>query len=95
MTYNSKFLIRRSNRTAEAMNIRAYRYKTCSIMDSTEEYDGKMMHIISMRAKDCEQHLSKDELYGILENLGMRRDGTLQMQQTNNGRVVHFMQPAA
>ena len=33
--------------------------------------------------------------YGILDALGMRRDGTMKMEETFSGHTVHFMQPLA
>ena len=53
------------------------------------------MHIVSLRTKDCRSNLSKEELYGILDALGMRRDGTMKMEETFSGHTVHFMQPLA
>ena len=95
MKFNKKFLITVENPKAEALGVKAYRYKTCSVIDSREEYKGSMMHIVSLRTKDCRSNLSKEELYGILDALGMRRDGTMKMEETFSGHTVHFMQPLA
>ena len=67
MKFNKKFLITVENLKAEELGVKAYRYKTCSVIDSREEYKGSMMHIVSLRTKDCRSNLSKEELYGILD----------------------------
>ncbi|MBQ9664277.1 MAG: hypothetical protein IJV40_14115 [Oscillospiraceae bacterium] len=95
MKFNRDYLIRRDLPAAKELGIKAYSYKACSIMESREELDGVMTHVISLRKKDCSRYLSKEELYGILDTLGMRRDGTLTVNEAASGHAIYFMQPAA
>ena len=95
MKFNKKFLITLENPKADRLGVKAYRYKTCPVVESEELFRGDMMHIVSFRKKDCRACLSKEELYGILDTLGMRRDGTMKMEETFSGNTVYFMQPLA
>ena len=95
MKFNRDYLIRRDIPAAKKLGVNAYSYKACSIMESREELDGVMTHVISLRKEDCRKYLSKEELYGILDTLGMRRDGTMTMNEAISGHAVYFMQKVA
>ena len=60
-------------------------------MEETRRYNKD--YLIRMRKSDCAKYLTKDEISGILKSLGMRRDGSLKAEQTENANMVFFYQP--
>ncbi len=93
MAFNKDYLIRRNCARAHRFGVRAYSYKACSIMESEELLNGVMTHVVSFRREDCGKYLSREELFGILDSLGMRHDGTMKMEKPSTGHVVYFTQP--
>ena len=57
--------------------VRFYSYRACTVITSQE----------------LNRYLNKDEIYGILSSLGMRRDGSLKAEQTGNSNMIFFYQP--
>ncbi len=95
MKYNRNYLISRKHPKAESMGVRAYSYRACPVMESREMLDGVMTHVVSFRKEDCARYLSQEEIFGILETLGMRKDASLTLEEPASGHALYYAQPAA
>ena len=89
--YNKDYLIRKVKNGGDY--VRFYSYRACTIISSQELKNGVPVRVVALRRSDCARYLNKDEIYGILDSLGMRRDGSLKADQTNNSNMIFFYQP--
>ena len=89
--YNKDYLIRKVKNGGDY--VRFYSYRTCTVITSQELKNGVPVRVVAMRKSDCARYLNKDEISGILRSLGMRRDGSLQAEQTNDSNMIFFYQP--
>ena len=71
-----------------------YSYKACTVMESFDMINGHLTHTVAFRKKDCAKYLSLEEILGILDIMGMRRDGTIVTEKTLAKNVLYFMQKA-
>ena len=53
---------------------------------------GQMTHTVAFQKKDCGRYLTLEEIHGILDIMGMRRDGSMIMEKELAENVVYFMQ---
>ena len=83
--YNRDYLIRKVKN--------GYSYRACTIISSQELKNGVPVRVVALRRSDCARYLTKDEIYGILASLGMRRDGSLKAEQAENANMIFFYQP--
>ena len=56
--------------------------------------NGHLTHTVAFRKKDCAKYLSLEEILGILDIMGMRRDGTIVTEKALAKNVLYFMQKA-
>ena len=89
--YNKDYLIRKMKNGGDY--VRFYSYRACTVITSQELKSGVPMRVVALRTSDCARYLNKDEIYGILTSLGMRRDGSLKAEQTENANMIFFYQP--
>ncbi len=89
--YNKDYLIRKVKNGGDY--VRFYSYRACTIISSQELKNGVPVRVVALRKSDCAKYLTKDEIYGILRSLGMRRDGSLKAEQTENANMIFFYQP--
>ena len=89
--YNKDYLIRKVKNGGDY--VRFYSYRACTIISSQELKNGVPVRVVALRKSDCAKYLTKDEIYGILRSLGMRRDGSLRAEQADNANMVFFYQP--
>jgi len=89
--YNKDYLIRKMKNGGDY--VRFYSYRACTIISSQELKNGVPVRVVALRKSDCAKYLTKDEIYGILRSLGMRRDGSLRAEQADNANMIFFYQP--
>ena len=89
--YNKDYLIRKVKKGGDY--VRFYSYRACTIITSQELKNGVPVRVVALRKSDCARYLNKDEIYGILSSLGMRRDGSLKAEQPDSGYMIFFYQP--
>ena len=89
--YNKDYLIRKVKNGGDY--VRFYSYRACTIITSQELKNGVPVRVIAFRKSDCARYLTKDEIFGILRSLGMRRDGSLKAEQAENANMIFFYQP--
>ena len=89
--YNKDYLVRKVKKGGDY--VRFYSYRACTVITSQELKNGVPVRVIAFRKSDCARYLNKDEIYGILTSLGMRRDGSLKAEQIGNPKMVFFYQP--
>ena len=89
--YNRDYLIRKEKNGGDC--VRFYSYRACTIITSQELKNGVPVRVVALRKSDCGRYLSKDEIYGILSSLGMRRDGSLKAEQKDDTSLIFFYQP--
>ncbi len=89
--YNKDYLIPKVKNGGDY--VRFYSYRACTVITSQELKDGVPVRVIAFRKSDCARYLNKDEIYGILRSLGMRRDGSLKAEQAGNSNMIFFYQP--
>ena len=94
MNFHKEFLILRGKSRFRGLEIRCYRYKACAVYESTGLVGGVKTHVVSFRKDDCSKYLSQAEIVGILEKLGMRRDGTMKRDKEHAAEMVYFYQAA-
>ena len=92
MKFNRDYLIVKKKPAAEKQGVKVYSYKACPITESFDILDGQMIHTVAFRKKDCGRYLTLEEIHGILDIMGMRRDGTMVMEKELAENVVYFMQ---
>ena len=92
MKFNRDYLIVKKKPAAEKQGVKVYSYKACPITESFDILDGQMTHTVAFRKKDCGRYLTLEEIHGILDIMGMRRDGTMVMEKELAENVVYFMQ---
>ena len=95
MNFHKEFLITRGKSEFRGIEICCYRYKACAIYEATNLVRGTRTHVIFLRKEDCRKYLSQDEIFGILEALGMRRDGSMKMDMKHAEDTVFFYQAVA
>ena len=89
--YNKDYLIRKVKNGGDY--VRFYSYRACTVITSQELKNGVPVRVIAFRKSDCARNLNKEEISGILSSLGMRRDGSLKAEQTENANMIFFYQP--
>ena len=89
--YNKDYLVRKVKKGGD--DVRFYSYRACTVITSQELKNGVPVRVIALRRSDCARYLNKDEIYGILTSLGMRRDGSMKAEQAENANMVFFYQP--
>ena len=89
--YNKDYLIRKVKNGGDY--VRFYSYRACTVITSQELKNGVPVRVIALRKSDCSKYLTKDEIYGILSTLGMRRDGSLKAEQNDDTNLIFFYQP--
>ncbi len=92
MKFRKDYLIVKRRPAAEKQGVKVYSYKACLITESFDLINGQMTHVIALRKEDCGRYLTKEELIGILDIMGMRRDGTMRMEKTRAEHVIYFTQ---
>ena len=92
MKFNKDYLIAKKKPAAEKQGVKVYSYKACPIAESFDMIDGGMTHTVAFRKKDCGRYLALEEIHGILDIMGMRRDGSMVMEKELAENVVYFMQ---
>ena len=94
MKFNKNYLIVKKKPSAERQGVMVYSYKACTVMESFDMINGHLTHTVAFRKKDCVKYLSLEEILGILDIMGMRRDGTIVPEKTLAKNVLYFMQKA-
>ena len=89
--YNKDYLVRKVRKGGDY--VRFYSYRACTVITSQELNNGVPVRVIAFRRSDCARYLNKEEISGILRSLGMRRDGSLKAEQTENANMIFFYQP--
>ena len=92
MKFNKDYLIVRKKPAAEKQGVKVYSYKACPITESFDMISGQMTHTVAFQKKDCGRYLTLEEIHGILDIMGMRRDGSMIMEKELAENVVYFMQ---
>ncbi len=95
----NKELLRKDRSNATRLtdiNLSRYFYRGCSVVESFDRRDGIQRHMVSFRYSDYTCRLDEDDIAGILQELGFRKEVPLKSWVQKNivteGSTVYFTQ---